>query len=123
MGPSEFLLGSGMDVRPHPHTGLATITYLVDGEIMHRDSLGTELPIQPGDRITIRARSAARFMLLDGEAMDGPRYVWLNFVSSRQDRIEQAKGDWKAARFDTVPGDEAAFTPLPEALPPRVRYP
>ncbi|KLK89658.1 pirin, partial [Microvirga vignae] len=44
MGPSEFLLGSGMDVRPHPHIGLSTVTYLFDGEIMHRDSLGTELP-------------------------------------------------------------------------------
>src|SRR5215207_11648006 len=41
MGPSEFLLGAGMDVRPHPHIGLSTVTYLFDGEIMHRDSLGT----------------------------------------------------------------------------------
>ena len=49
MGPSEFLLGSGMDVRPHPHIGLSTVTYLFDGEIMHRDSLGTELPIRPGE--------------------------------------------------------------------------
>src|SRR4051794_17535034 len=49
MGPSEFLLGQGMDVRPHPHIGLSTVTYLFDGEIMHRDSLGTELPIRPGE--------------------------------------------------------------------------
>ena len=49
MGPSEFLLGTGMDVRPHPHIGLSTVTYLFDGEIMHRDSLGTELPIRPGE--------------------------------------------------------------------------
>jgi redox-sensitive bicupin YhaK (pirin superfamily) len=48
MGPAEFLLGTGMDVRPHPHIGLATITYLFDGEIWHRDSLGTSLPIRPG---------------------------------------------------------------------------
>ncbi len=40
MGPAEFLLGQGIDVRPHPHIGLATVTYLFDGEIMHRDSLG-----------------------------------------------------------------------------------
>ncbi|PVE22613.1 hypothetical protein DC522_20025 [Microvirga sp. KLBC 81] len=258
MGPSEFLLGSGMDVRPHPPIGLSTVTYLFDGEIMHRDSLGTELPIRPGelnwmtagrgivhsertsqelratgsklfgiqsrvalsaqdeeanpgfvhydagdmpvldadgktvriiagsilgaaspvqtsspmfyadailpagaslpldpdyderaiytvsgeveiagdvfptgellvfrpgDRITIRARNDARFMLLGGEPMDGPRYIWWNFVSSRQDRIEQAKADWKAARFDTVPSDEAEFIPLPEPPPPPVRYP
>ncbi|MDX2259113.1 MAG: pirin family protein [Hyphomicrobiaceae bacterium] len=48
MGPAEFLLGEGIDVRPHPHIGLATVTYLFDGEIMHRDSLGTALPIRPG---------------------------------------------------------------------------
>ena len=48
MGPSEFLLGTGMDVRPHPHIGLATVTYLFDGEIMHKDSLGTDIPIRPG---------------------------------------------------------------------------
>src|SRR4051794_15300562 len=258
MGPSEFLLGSGMDVRPHPHIGLSTVTYLFDGEIMHRDSLGTELPIRPGelnwmtagrgivhsertgqelrttgsklfgiqswvalsakdeettpdfvhydadrmpvldgdgktvrliagsilgatspvrtsspmfyadvalqagasvpldpdyeeraiytvsgeveisgdvfpsgqllvfrpgDRITIRSRSGARFMMLGGEPMDGPRFIWWNFVSSRQDRIELAKEDWKAARFDTVPGDETEFIPLPEPEPEPVRYP
>ncbi len=48
MGPAEFLLGQGIDVRPHPHIGLSTVTYLFDGEIMHRDSLGTALPIRPG---------------------------------------------------------------------------
>ncbi len=256
MGPAEFLLGAGIDVRPHPHIGLSTVTYLFTGEIMHRDSLGTVLPIRPGelnwmtagqgiahsertppelrggsklfgiqswvalsakdeetapdfvhygaaempvlngdgktvrviagailgatspvktsspmfyadvaleagaslpldpdydergvytvegeievagdvfgpgrllvfrpgDRITIRARSAARFMMLGGEPMDGPRHIWWNFVSSRQDRIEQAKADWKAARFDSVPG-ETEFIPLPEPPPPPVRYP
>ena len=49
MGPAEFLLGQGVDVRPHPHIGLATVTYLFDGEIVHRDSLGTLEPIRPGD--------------------------------------------------------------------------
>jgi redox-sensitive bicupin YhaK (pirin superfamily) len=48
MGPAEFLLGQGMDVRPHPHIGLATVTYLIRGEITHRDSLGTLQPIWPG---------------------------------------------------------------------------
>ena len=248
MGPAEFLLGAGMDVRPHPHIGLSTVTYLFDGQIMHRDSLGTVLPIRPGelnwmtagrgiahsertppelrsvgtklfgiqswvalsaadeetepdflhygandlpvledkgkvvrviagsllgasspvrtsspmfyagislgagasvpldpvyderaiytvageveiagdifgpaqllvfrpgDRITIRANTDARFMALGGEPMDGPRHIWWNFVSSRRDRIEQAKSDWKMARFDTVPGD-TEFIPLPE---------
>lgn len=249
MGPSEFILGQGMDVRPHPHIGLSTVTYLFDGEIMHRDSLGTELPIRPGelnwmtagrgithsertsvevrakgsklfglqswvalsakdeenppafehydkadlptltgegmtvriiagsmfgtrspvrvsspmfyadvdltvgssvpldaeheeraiftvygqieiagdvfepgrllifrpgDRITVRAKTAARFVVLGGEPMDGPRHLWWNFVSSRPERIEQAKADWRQARFDTVPGDPE-FIPLPDA--------
>src|SRR5476651_174633 len=47
-GPAEFKAGKGIDVRPHPHIGLATVTYLFDGEIVHRDSLGTALPIRPG---------------------------------------------------------------------------
>jgi redox-sensitive bicupin YhaK (pirin superfamily) len=254
MGPAEFLLGHGMDVRPHPHIGLATVTYLFDGEIVHRDSLGTfetirpgalnlmtagrgivhsertgeaaralgpklfgiqswvalprsheegepgflhfapdQLPViseggvsarliageafgqvspvstpmamiyadvqlatgaaipfdptyeergiytvsgeieiagdrfgpgqllvfRPGDRITIRAASPARLMLLGGEPMDGPRHIWWNFVSSRPERIEQAKADWKAAHFDSVPG-ETEFIPLPEPETPKV---
>src|SRR5688500_14130635 len=48
MGPAEFLLGNGLDVRPHPHIGLATVTYLFTGAILHRDSLGTQLTIEPG---------------------------------------------------------------------------
>ncbi len=249
MGPAEFLVGAGMDVRPHPHIGLATVTYLFTGEIMHRDSLGTELAIKPGavnwmtagsgiahsersdqatrdtkrelfgiqswvalpadaeetapefihhgaeelpvidgegktvrlitgrmlgqaspvktysetvyadaalqagaslpfdadyeeraiytvsgeieiagdrfgpgqllvlhpgDAITVTARTDARFMLLGGEPMDGPRHIWWNFVSSRQDRIEQAKADWSAGRFDPVFGDTEEYIPLPE---------
>ena len=248
MGPAEFLLGEGIDVRPHPHIGLATVTYLFDGEILHRDSLGTlqaitpgdvnwmtagsgiahsertapevrasggplfgiqawvalpaaveetapgfahhardalpvvagegkevrviagalygerspvptysamfyadasltagtKLPLpaeheeravyvvggevevagdrfgegqllvfHPGDAITLTASGPARLLLLGGEPMDGPRHIWWNFVSSRQDRIEQAKADWRAGRFAAVPG-ETEFIPLPE---------
>lgn len=249
MGPSEFLIGQGLDVRPHPHIGLATVTYLFEGAITHRDSLGTNLVIRPGDvnlmtagsgiahsertppearatggrtfgiqawvalpkaheetapafthhgvaelpriegegkrvrvvmgqmygataptrfphetfyaeavlspgavlpldadweeraiyvasgevdiagqsfgagqllvfrpgdRISILAVSNVRLMLLGGEPMDGRRYIWWNFVSSSQDRIEAAKADWKARRFGAVPGDEHEFIPLPE---------
>jgi redox-sensitive bicupin YhaK (pirin superfamily) len=260
MGPSEFVLGAGIDVRPHPHINLATVTYLFDGEIMHRDSLGTEMPIRPGavnwmtagrgivhsertatevrargsrlfglqtwvalpvaheetapafahhsegelpvieeegkrvrlvvgsawgqrspvrtlsetiyadvalepgarlpvdasheeralytvageveiaadrfppgqllvlrpgDAVTVRnpGREPARFVLVGGETMDGPRHIWWNFVSSRPERIEQAKAEWKAGRFDTVPGDAEEFIPLPEDPPTPVRYP
>ena len=249
MGPAEFLIGGGIDVRPHPHIGLATVTYLFDGEVLHRDSLGTELSIKPGelnlmsagkgivhsertseaakalgpklfgiqswvalpetheegapafehydasqlpmindhgvalrviagelmgvkaptktawptlyadatlaagasmpldptyeergiytvsgtldiagdqfgpgqllvfkpgDDITVRAATDARFMVLGGEPMDSERHIWWNFVSSSKERIEQAKADWKAGRFDIVPGDDKEFIPLPD---------
>lgn len=48
-GPAHFEAGKGLDVRPHPHIGLATVSYLFDGEILHRDSLGTEQRIKPGE--------------------------------------------------------------------------
>jgi redox-sensitive bicupin YhaK (pirin superfamily) len=48
MGPADFEAGHGIDVRPHPHIALATVTYLFEGEIMHRDSLGSAQPIRPG---------------------------------------------------------------------------
>jgi redox-sensitive bicupin YhaK (pirin superfamily) len=249
MGPAVFGAGQGISVRPHPHINLATVTYLFEGEILHRDSLGSlqpirpgevnwmtagrgivhsertgpeararggtvsglqtwvalpadaeetdpafahhgaaELPLiadadktvrliagslygrtspartlsdlfyadailkagallpldaeheeraiytvagditiarqsfgpgqllvlRPGDRITIEAKTAARFMLLGGATMDGPRYIWWNFVSSRKERIEQASAEWKAGRFAKVPGDEKEFIPLPD---------
>jgi redox-sensitive bicupin YhaK (pirin superfamily) len=248
-GPAVFKSGNGLDVRPHPHIGLATVTYLLDGEIMHRDSLGTAAPIlpgevnwmtagrgivhsertgperrakgdtlhglqcwvalpaeqeeiapafahhavsefpvvrdngksvrvvvgslygerspvattsetifgdvslkagstlpldadheeraiytldgeldiagdrfgpqkllvfQPGDRITVTAVTDAHFVIVGGAAMDGPRHIWWNFVSSRKERIDQAKAEWKAGRFDIVPGDEDEFIPAPE---------
>jgi redox-sensitive bicupin YhaK (pirin superfamily) len=248
-GPVVFRAGRGIDVRPHPHIGLATLTYLFDGEIVHRDSLGTavairpgavnlmtagrgivhsertaadrrtgdeslhglqcwlglpreyeetdpgflhhdvaDLPIisengksirvvvgniygqrspvptlsdtlfadatlaagaslpidattqeralyivsgeieiagdrfaagqllvfRPGDAVTLIAGSDARVVLCGGAAMDGPRHVWWNFASSRKERIEQAKAEWKAGRFDSVPGDDKEFIPLPE---------
>lgn len=251
MGPADFAPGDGINVRPHPHINLATVTYLFDGEIVHRDSLGTEMTIRPGavnwmtagrgivhsertdpqrrargarlfglqtwvalpaayeemepdfshtgaddlpiiaedgawgrlilgrawghaspvptvsdtiyadialeagahlpidaeheeralytiggeidvagdrfpagqllilrpgDTVAVRntGSSRAHFVLIGGETMDGPRHIWWNFVSSRKERIEQAKADRKAGRFDTVPGDTEEFIPLPE---------
>jgi redox-sensitive bicupin YhaK (pirin superfamily) len=99
--------------------------YTVSGELDiagDRFAPGQLLVFRPGDRITIRAVQDARFLMLGGEPMDGPRHVWWNFVSSRQDRIEQAKADWRAARFDSVPG-ESEFIPLPGPAPKVVDYP
>jgi len=61
-------------------------------------------------------------MLLGGEPMDGSRYLSWNFVSSSAERIEQAKEDWIAQRFDKVPG-ETEFIPLPDIPGKPVRYP
>ena len=91
--------------------------YIVDGEIdIAGDRFGPAklLVFRPGDRITIRAQTKSHFVILGGARMDGPRHIWWNFVSSRKERIEQAKADWKSGRFDIVPGDEKEFIPLPE---------
>jgi redox-sensitive bicupin YhaK (pirin superfamily) len=70
------------------------------------------LVFTPGDAISVKATSAARILLLGGEPLDGPRYLWWNFVSSSRARIEEAKADWQAGRFPSVPGD-TEFIPLP----------
>jgi hypothetical protein len=91
--------------------------YLISGEIEiagDRFAAGQLLVFHPGDAISVIALSDAHLVLLGGAPMDGPRHIWWNFVSSRKERIDQAKADWKQARFDTVPGDETEFIPLPE---------
>jgi redox-sensitive bicupin YhaK (pirin superfamily) len=75
---------------------------------------GQLLVFKPGDRISILAETNARLMLLGGEPMDGPRFIWWNFVSSSKERIAAAKNDWREGRFEIVPGDEREFIPLPD---------
>ena len=59
-----------------------------------------------------------RYAVLGGEPLDGPRFLWWNFVSSSKDRIEQAKEDWQRDRFgQTVPGDETEFIPCRRPRP------
>lgn len=246
MGPAGFAPGQGIDVRPHPHINLATVTYLFEGEILHRDSLGSVQPIRPGDlnlmvagrgivhserspdtlraaghrlhglqlwhalpeadeetdpeflhyaaddlprtmvgdvpvRVmmgaayglrspvktfaetlyveanlqagaqlplpdaaeravyvasgaveidgtevpehamaivcpgdaTVVANADARVAIVGGAPL-GERFMEWNFVSSSRARIEQAKADWQAERFPTVPGDEDERIPLPD---------
>src|ERR1700730_4291383 len=79
-----------------------------------RRHVATLLVFHPGDRITARATRPARLMFLGGAALEGPRYIWWNFVSSRRERIEQAKEDWKTGKFAPVPG-ETEFIPLPDS--------
>ena len=92
--------------------------YVTEGEV---DIAGDKfaapqlLVFRPGDRITVTATRPARLMFLGGAALEGPRYLWWNFVSSRKERIEEAKQEWKTGRFALIPGDETEFIPLPEA--------
>jgi redox-sensitive bicupin YhaK (pirin superfamily) len=78
------------------------------------------LVFRPGDRLAVRAGPAgARLLLLGGETLGGPRYIWWNFVASSKERIEAAKEAWRAGdflhgRFRLPPGDEREFIPLPD---------
>ena len=90
--------------------------YVIDGEIEiagERYQGPRLLIFRPGDRITVKTLSPARMMFLGGDALEGPRHLWWNFVSSSKERIEQAKQDWKTGRFAHVPS-EHEFIPLPE---------
>jgi redox-sensitive bicupin YhaK (pirin superfamily) len=249
MGPAALAPGHGFDVRPHPHIHLATVTYLFEGEVMHRDSVGSAQIIRPGainwmtagrgivhsertppearphgtrmhglqlwvalprahedtepgfshhpadslpeldDRgvrlrvlagaaygvtspvpafsplfyveatldagarlavptdheeravyvitgeltcgatrvlpramavlrpgapLVLEAVTPTRLVMIGGAPLDGPRYIWWNFVSSEKERIEQAARDWREGRFPKVPGDEIEFVPMDE---------
>jgi redox-sensitive bicupin YhaK (pirin superfamily) len=111
----EVSLDAGMKV-PLDTDHEERAVYVVDGEVQiagERFEGPRLLIFRPGDRITITAIRAARMMFLGGDALEGPRHIWWNFVSSSKERIEQAKQDWKAGRFAHVP-DETEFIPLPE---------
>jgi redox-sensitive bicupin YhaK (pirin superfamily) len=91
--------------------------YIIDGVVDisgDKFEAGRLLVFKPGDRVTITASTDTHFVILGGAPMDGPRHIWWNFVSSRKDRIEQAKAEWKAGHFGKVPGDEIEFIPLPD---------
>lgn len=74
---------------------------------------GQMLVFGPHESPTILAHEASTIMMLGGEPL-GQRFIWWNFVSSRQERIEQAKADWKAGRIILPPNDNKEFIPLPE---------
>lgn len=91
MGPADFPPGQGINVRPHPHIGLATVTYLLDGEIMHRDSLGYVQAIQPGavNLMTagngiVHSERTAPELLHNGQRLHGMQ-VWMALPEDQQE--------------------------------------
>ncbi|MGF1658606.1 MAG: pirin family protein [Rubrimonas sp.] len=84
-----------------------------------RFEAGRMLVFRPGDGISLRALEPSRLMLLGGATMEGPRFIWWNFVASSREKIEAAKqawreGDWAHGRFSLPPDDAAEFIPAPE---------
>jgi len=76
-GPAEFLTGQGIDVRPHPHIGLATVTYLYRGRMHHRDSLGTDCWIEPGEvNWMVAGHGITHSERTDGEERDRRRTLY-----------------------------------------------
>lgn len=95
--------------------------YVAEGQVEvagARFDKGRMLLFRPGDAISLRATQPSRLMLLGGETLSGPRYLWWNFVASSQEKLERAKqawrrGDWQGGRFKLPPGDQDEFIPAP----------
>lgn len=90
--------------------------YVVAGRIEHEGvqyHVGQMLVFGAAEEPLLRASEASTLMLLGGAPL-GERHIWWNFVSSRRERIEQAKADWKAGRIALPPNDAGEFIPLPE---------
>ena len=91
MGPAEFLTGQGIDVRPHPHIGLATVTYLLKGRMHHRDSLGTDQWIEPGAvNLMVAGHGITHSERTDGPMRDRPHAMfglqtWLALPQKNED--------------------------------------
>ncbi len=91
MGPADFPPGSGINVRQHPHIGLATVTYLFEGEILHRDSLGYVQPIQPGavnwmtaGRGIVHSEKVSAELLQSGQRLHGLQ-VWVALPEDKEE--------------------------------------
>ena len=114
---ADAALGPGAAL-PLPDVHEERAAYVLTGSVEvagDRFEAGRMLVFRSGDRLALRGGAeGARLLLLGGAAMDGPRYLFWNFVASSRERIEQAKDDWRARRFGTVAGDETEFIPLPE---------
>jgi len=116
MGPAEFLTGQGIDVRPHPHIGLATVTYLMRGRIHHRDSLGTDAWITPGEvNLMVAGQGITHSERMDGPMRSAPSSLfglqtWLalpkaledapaQFINAAEAVLPLLEGDGKTVRI------------------------
>ncbi len=118
----RFSPGGAMPVDPEAEERglyLAGGEASLDGIALDRSTLYV---LRPGIAVTLRSERGGHVMLCGGAPLDGPRHVFWNFVSSRRDRIDQAREDWKAGRFLLPPDDHDEFIPLPE-IPKTVSYP
>ncbi|WP_299657622.1 pirin family protein [uncultured Tateyamaria sp.] len=105
MGPAEFVTGKGIDVRPHPHIGLATVTYLYKGKIHHRDSLGTDQWIEPGAvNWMVAGHGITHSERTDGEIRQKPHNLFgiQTWVALPKD-AEDNPADFQHAPKDTLP--------------------
>lgn len=105
MGPADFAPGTGIDVRPHPHIGLATVTYLFDGELRHRDDLGFDQLIRPGD---VNWMTAGRGIVHSERTDDGPR---------QRGQHMHGMQSWIALPDDAAETDPGFFHHPKETLP------
>ncbi len=96
--------------------------YVMSGEVEiagQTYEAGQMMVFRPGDEITVTATCPSRLVLLGGETLNGPRYIWWNFVASSKEKIDAAKeawreGDWQNGRFHLPPGDDEEFIPAPD---------
>ena len=114
--------GAHADRRRRPTSARSTSPRARPGSTGSALEPATLYVLRPGIAATLRSAGGGHVMLCGGAPIDGPRHVFWNFVSSRRDRINQAKEDWKAGRFALPPDDHDEFIPLPE-VPLTVSYP
>ena len=112
MGPAILRAGQALDVRPHPHIGLATVTYLFDGKIRHRDSLGTEMVIEPGDvNLMTAGRGIVHSERSPEELRGGPLSIsglqtWLALPDDKEE-IAPLFENTSRAELPEIDGEEA----------------
>ena len=112
-GPMSVDGVAGMRVPPHPHIGPQTVTWLISGNLLHRDSLGSEQMIRPGQlNLMTSGRGIAHSEEspaehdpeLHGGPLGEPLLMWWNFVARTPEEIAAAAGEWARGRFGTVNG-------------------